>query len=113
MAHIARAAHPTRLFIEKLVNNNLVEAATIATTFNNGDTFNYKGLYTINLDKLEEITHAARAEPLERLHINPHHALLTQLEQQPYLAPITWLTQSLGNFQKLISLKNAKLNKAE
>lgn len=113
LTDIARAAQPTRLFIETLVNNNLVEAATIAITFNNGDTFNYKGLYTINLDKLEEITHAARVEPLEQLHINPHHALLTQLEQQHYLAPITWLTQSLGNFQKLIALKNAKLNKAE
>lgn len=113
LADIAKGAHPTRLFIDTLVDSGLVEAATLAVTFNNGDMFNYNGLYTINIDKLEELTHAARSESQSQSRANLNHVFLKQLEQQHFLAPITWLTQSLGNFKKLITLKNTKLNKVE
>lgn len=102
LSQLAHGTLQTQQFIEAMLTNDLVEPAKVNITFRNGDTFNYQGLYTLNVDALSGLLNDGGA---------PSN-VLKQFEAQGYLAPITWLTESMRNIKSLIALKNAQLEQA-
>lgn len=71
---------------------NLLEPVSIQIKLNNVDEVNFSDYYTINQDKLASL----EAESLSQLH------------QYGVLSLLFFVLSSMGNFQQLIALKNAK-----
>lgn len=83
----------TQAFIDTLLENDLIEAVKL--DINVKDQTQSKridGLYSINEDNLTQLT----------------PSLLSQLSDTGYLRACHLISASLGHFQKLVSLKNAK-----
>jgi SapC protein len=85
-----------RLLYRELVALELLEEVKIEISVFTELRYDFSGYHTINQQKLAALS----AEPLLRLH------------RQGLLAPIYFLTSSLGNFQRLVNLKVARLQAA-
>ncbi|WP_049629453.1 SapC family protein [Cellvibrio sp. pealriver] len=83
----------TKAFITQLLNHQLLEAARINIAFNDGSIFSYEGIYTVNTDRLNSLSEKE----------------INQLKEQHFLAPIQLIIHSLKQFQRLIDLKNNRL----
>lgn len=83
----------TKVFITQLLNHQLLEAARINIAFNDGSNFSYEGSYTINIDRLNDLSENE----------------INQLNQQHFLAQIQLVIHSLKQFQRLIDFKNNRL----
>ncbi|WP_062064948.1 SapC family protein [Cellvibrio sp. OA-2007] len=83
----------TKVFIAQLLNHQLLESARINIALNDGSSFSYEGIYTINTDRLNG---------LSEVEIN-------RLQEQHFLAPIKFIIQSLQQLQRLIDFKNNRL----
>jgi hypothetical protein len=82
----------TRLFIELLSEHDLIEPAQINVTFGSGEMKSFEGLYTVNDEKLGELS----GEVLQTMH------------KHGYLQAASLLIASMGQMQRLIDLKNSK-----
>lgn len=82
----------TKVFVETLVEHDLVEAAQINITFADGEQKTYDGIYTVHDEKLSEL----EGEVLQSLH------------ERGFLQASYLLLASMGHIQKLIQLKNAR-----
>ena len=85
-----------RVFYRELVAMELLEEVKISISVFAELRYDFTGYYTINQEKLA----ALGAEPLLRLH------------RSGLLAPVYFLISSLGNFQRLVNLKIARLQSA-
>jgi hypothetical protein len=85
-----------RLLYRELVAMELLEEVNIQISVFPELRYDFKGYYTINQEKLAALT----AEQLLKLH------------RLGLLAPVYFLISSLGNFQRLVNLKIARLQSA-
>lgn len=81
-------------FVDRMLELDLVSPATFEIKFENGETREVRGLYTINQDRLRALDQAAAAE----------------LHQAGFLEPAYMMLASLGQVQKLIDRKNRALS---
>jgi hypothetical protein len=81
----------TKAFIETLSSHDLIEPAQINITFADGEQKRYDGLYTVNDEKLHELS----------------ADVLLQMYQNGYLQACILLNASVGHVSKLIGWKNA------
>jgi len=82
----------TNVFIETLVELDLVEMAQINITFADGEQKTYDGIYTVHDEKLSEL----EGEVLQSLH------------DRGFLQASFLILASMGHVQKLIKLKNTR-----
>ena len=82
----------THAFMEVLSAHDLIEAAQVNITFADGEQKRYEGIYTVNDEKLSELS----GDDLEQMH------------RRGYLRASSLLLASLGHIQKLIGLRNAQ-----
>jgi hypothetical protein len=81
------------LFVKALLAEDLLESVTLDITLNDGSRNSLLGFYTINEEKLPELS-------AETLHL---------FNRNDMLLPLFMALASTSNFQRLIDLKNAKL----
>lgn len=82
-----------RLFVKALLEQDLLESVTFDITLNNGERNSLLGFYTINEEKIPDLS----AETLNLFNRND------------MLMPLFMALASTGNIQRLIDLKNARL----
>ena len=83
----------TKMFIDTLLTNELIEPISIKVQLNNGSNNELGGLYTVNEEKVAELSGDA----------------LTSLHQQGYLQNIHMILASMSNMTSLIEKKNQGL----
>jgi len=93
LSQLTLAETTTKTFIHQLLEFQLLESARINIVFNDGSSFSYEGIYTINIDIFNNLSNEA----------------ISQLQSQHFLAPIQSIIHSLKQFQRLIDLKNNRL----
>ena len=81
------------LFVKALLAEDLLESVTLDITLNDGSRNSLLGFYTINEEKISELS-------AETLHL---------FNRNDMLLPLFMALASTSNFQRLIDLKNAKL----
>ena len=86
----------TKAFIETLSSHDLIEPAQFNITFADGEQKRYEGMYTVNDEKLGQLT----GDSLQQLH------------KRGYLQACHLLLASLGQVQRLIGLKNERRSAA-
>lgn len=91
---LINGAQATTEFINALSDNNLIEAAQISITLDNGEQKKYDGLYTINEQALADL----EGETLATFH------------QRGYLQACHLMLAAIGNINKLIQQKKARLS---
>lgn len=82
----------TEIFVKFLVDQDLLEPAQLNITFAGGEKKRFEGLYTVNGEKLRELS----GEALQNMHNNG------------YLQACTLIGVSMGQVQRLIELRNAR-----
>ncbi|BFM20271.1 SapC family protein [Gilvimarinus japonicus] len=92
LSTLINGAQATTEFINALRDNNLIEAAKISITLDDGERKNYDGLYTINEQALAEL----EGETLATFH------------QRGYLQACHLMLAAIGNINKLIQQKKAR-----
>ena len=83
----------TKMFIDTLLTNELIEPISIKVQLNNGSNNELGGLYTVNEEKVAELSGDA----------------LNSLHQQGYLQNIHMILASMSNMTSLIEKKNQGL----
>lgn len=81
-----------QVFIESLLEHELIESFALSVSFKDGSSQNMDGLYTINEDRLKSLSGEAVAT----------------LHSQGFLQHIYMMLASIGNVRKLINRKDAK-----
>lgn len=81
-------------FVDRMLELDLVSPATFEIKFDNGETREVRGLYTINQDRLRALDQTVAAE----------------LHQAGFLEAAYMMLASLGQVQKLIDRKNRALS---
>lgn len=81
-------------FVERMLELDLLAPATFEIKFDNGETREVRGLYTIHQDRLRALDQATAGE----------------LHQSGFLEPAYMMLASLGQMQKLIDRKNRALS---
>jgi len=87
----------TLAFVKFLADQDLLKPAQLSITFADGEKKRFEGLFTVNGEKLAELT----GESLRTVH------------QNGYLQACTLINVSMGQVQRLIGLKNARLQAAD
>lgn len=82
------------LFVKALLNEDLLESVTFDITLKDGSHNSLLGFYTINEEKVPELS-------TETLHL---------MNRNDLLLPLFMVLASLGNVQRLVELKNRKLD---
>lgn len=82
-----------KMFVKALQEQDLLEAVTMDITLNDGSRNSLIGFYTINEEKIADLS----AETLNLMN------------QNDMLMPLFMVLASLSNLQRLVDLKNAKL----
>ena len=90
LARLEQGQRLTHEFIQCISQINLVQSLTLDIVWDNGEKGSISGLYTVDPQQLDTLSHAQ----------------LQQLQQRDYVAIITALNQSLNHIQQLITLKN-------
>ena len=83
----------SKLFVKALQEQDLLESVTMDITLNDGSRNSLIGFYTINEEKMGDLS----AETLNLMN------------QNDMLMPLFMVLASLSNFQRLVDLKNARL----
>ncbi|MFQ3196453.1 MAG: hypothetical protein ACI81A_000154 [Paraglaciecola sp.] len=83
----------TKAFIDELIKNDLLESVAINVTLNDGSHHELASLYTINEDKLKQLSSDR----------------VFEFHQSGYLQHIYMIMGSMSNMSKLIELKNQSL----
>ena len=83
-----------KLFVQALVDQDLIESVNFDITLNDGSRNTLLGFHTINEEKVAELT-------AETLHL---------FNRNDMLMPLFMILASTNNMRRLIDLKNAKLN---
>lgn len=91
LAELMNGIKTTEAYVAAIAELDLIESAQVNITFANGDQRTYDGLYTINADKLNELSGEA----------------LEELNRKGFLQASYLLLASMGQLQKLIARKNA------
>lgn len=91
LAGLMNGIETTEAYVAAIAELDLIESAQVNITFASGGQRTYDGLYTINADKLNELS----GEALEELH------------RKGFLQASYLLLASMGQLQKLIARKNA------
>lgn len=84
----------SRIFVKALLDQDLLESVTMDITLNDNSRHSLIGFYTINEEKLAELS-------AETLHL---------MNRNDMLMPLFMVLASLSNLQRLVDLKNASLN---
>ena len=84
----------TEAFIKKLADLDLIEPVHLNVNFADGEQKRFEGIYTVNEDKLKNLATEQ----------------VNELNNKGYLQACYLLLASMGNVQKLISLKRQRLN---
>lgn len=92
LSGLVSGVETTRVFIDLLVEHDLIESARISVTFAGGEKQNFEGLYTVNHEKLAGLDE----ETVQLMH------------QRGYLQACTMLVVSMGQVQRLINLRDAR-----
>jgi hypothetical protein len=82
------------LFVKALLNEDLLESVTFDITLKDGSRNSLLGFHTINEEKVPELS-------AETLHL---------MNRNDLLMPLFMVLASLGNVQRLVELKNRKLD---
>jgi hypothetical protein len=96
LAGLIESENETRQFVEALAMHDLVVPLSLDITFANNDSRKLQGIYSIDEDKLEQMSSAVRDEFFAR----------------GYLKPIYTMIASLGHIYGLIQRKNQRLEMA-
>jgi hypothetical protein len=96
LAELLNGESPTQQFIDTLVRLKLLLPMQLEITFENMESTQVEGLYTIKETRLEELT----ADEIASLHA------------QGYLAPIYTMLASLGHIYSMVDRKNKRLAQA-
>ena len=86
----------TDVFVKQLADYDLIEPARLDVTFANGEQRNFDGLYTVSDEKLRELDDQKLRDLHDRGYLQASHLLLA----------------SIGQVQRLINRKNARLTAA-
>lgn len=76
----------TRLFVERLLELNLIEPVDIEVEFEDGSLYRCAGLYTVNQDTLSVLPDAVVVELFRRGYLWLIHLMIASLKQVPVLA---------------------------
>ncbi|MGM8228675.1 SapC family protein [Cellvibrio sp. ARAG 10.3] len=93
LSQLTPGEEKTKKFIHELLELQLLESARIKIAFNDGLTFSYEGIYTINIDNFNNLNKGS----------------VGRLQDNNFLDPIQFIIHSLKQFQRLIDLKNSKI----
>lgn len=97
LRRISLSQSKTELFVKTIVDKLLIESTNIKIVLIDGTERVLQGIYTLNLHALSSLPHSD----------------LTLLEENNFLAPITHIQGSLSTFNRLIELKNTRIQQAE
>lgn len=90
LTYLMRGRESTKAFITQLNDLELIESAQLDITFPNGEKKSFDGLYTINQEKLNQLSGYT----------------LEQFNKKGYLQASYLLTSSIGHFNKLLNRKD-------
>jgi hypothetical protein len=76
----------TRIFIDTLLNLQLIEPVTISARFDDGTDREFTGLYTVNRDQLKELADAAALDLFRRGYLQLIYLMLVSLQHVSALA---------------------------
>ncbi len=96
LAELLNGELPTQQFIEALIAHKLLLPMQLEITFENAESTQVEGLYTINETRLAELGADA----------------IAQLHAQQYLGPIYTILASLGHIYSMVDRKNKRLARA-
>lgn len=90
---IHQAHEHSKIFIEALIEHDLLESFTLDIELNNGSSNQLLGFYTINEDSVQQLS----------------GEILGRLNEQGFLQPIFMVLASHSRIRSLVELKNATL----
>lgn len=96
LAELLAGEAPTRQFIDTLIHLKLLVPMDLEITFENGDSTQVQGLYTIDEARLEQLDGDA----------------IVSLHAQGLLAPVYTMLASLGHVYAMIDRRNKRLARA-
>ncbi|MFC7292738.1 SapC family protein [Hirschia litorea] len=94
LADMVNGTEATKLFVQSLEDNGLLEQLQLDANFANGENKSYGGLHTVNLSKLMGLK----------------ASVLKGLSENGYLQACYLLQFSIGHINKMHELKNQSLN---
>ncbi|MCM2679370.1 SapC family protein [Echinimonas agarilytica] len=93
LAELKQGYEDTQLFVELLLANDLVEPVNLDISFDDGSRRQFEGLYSINIDELDQVPEQAK----------------TEFEKAGYVPKMLAMMNSVSHVKQLIAAKNEQL----
>lgn len=86
LAQLQLGVEPTDAFIRALLDLKLIEPIDISLRFDDGETLQLQGLYTVARDSLQDLADAEALKLFRDGHLQLAHTMLASLEHIPLMA---------------------------